>query len=91
MHSVAKHRNERDKRMTDYLDKGPSAKSIFESKTFRANAVAILATLIGSRWPAVGDFVQTYGLELFGLLATANIGLRAVTKEPVVLKVSKKF
>ena len=76
--------------MTNYLDPKPP-RSIFETKTFRANAVAILTTVIGSRWPVVGDFVKTYGLELMGLLATANIGLRVVTKEPVVLKVGKRF
>lgn len=76
--------------MTSLLDPG-TQKTIFQSKTFWANVIPIVATLVGSRWPVVGDFVQTYGLELVGLLATANIGLRAATKEPVALKVTKKF
>jgi hypothetical protein len=78
--------------MPEYLDQGRTdTKSILQSKTFWANVIPIVATLIGSQWPAVGDFVQAHGLELVGFLAAGNIGLRAATKEPVTLSVSKRF
>lgn len=76
--------------MSELLDP-KSPKTIFQSKTFWANVIPVVATLVGSRWPVVGDFVNEYGLQLVGLLGAANVGLRVVTKEPVVLKVEKRF
>ena len=55
-------------------------KSIFESRTFWLNLASLIAVVI--------DQVGGYGWipeEAMAVLATINIGLRAITSQPVAL------
>ena len=58
-------------------------KSIFASKTFYANLIALAAVLAGSVGLDIG--VEEQGALVAGLLAGVNIVLRWITKAPVNL------
>lgn len=68
-----------------------SGKTILASKTFWTNAVTVVATVIGWRFPVIGNFLRDNALVIVGLVGSANIGLRTVTTEPVKISVSKRF
>lgn len=65
--------------------------SILRSKTFWTNVAVIGATAVGKFSPTIGDFLKENALILGTLVGGLNIGLRRVTKEPVVFRVTKRF
>ena len=60
-------------------------KSIFVSKTFWANIVAIVATVAGMFGLDLGLDAETQAQIVAGVMAVVNIALRFVTDEPVSL------
>ena len=60
-------------------------KSIFASKTFWANIVAIIATVAGMFGLDLGLDAATQAQIVTGVMAIVNIALRFVTDEPVSL------
>lgn len=60
-------------------------KSMYTSKTFWVNIIAIVALFAQSKFGYIID--ENTQMQI---LAVVNIGLRSITKEPVVWKKSKK-
>ncbi len=60
------------------------SKSVFKSKTFWVNTVALIASIGGTMGFGFGPELQADVVA--GIMAAVNIGLRFVTKQPVELK-----
>ena len=57
------------------------SKPFYLSKTLWVNLLAVIAVLVGSKVPAVGDFIKQYFSELGSGWAIVNVILRAVSKD----------
>jgi hypothetical protein len=61
-------------------------KSLFASKTFWANCVSLITTILvvsGHGLPAILATPEAQATAIAGITSVANIVLRTVTKEPV--------
>lgn len=66
--------------MTDAISADISGKPYYKSKTFWTNVVAIVGMLAQIKY----GFIVSVELQSL-VLSLINLGLRAVTKEPIVL------
>jgi hypothetical protein len=60
-------------------------KPFYASKTFYVNVLAMVALVVGSKMPAVSDFIKNYFAELGSGWALVNIVLRAISKDKLSL------
>lgn len=65
---------------TDAINSELTGKPFFKSKTFWTNMVAIVGTLVQMKY----GFIISMEIQALAL-SLINLGLRAVTKEPIVL------
>jgi len=56
-------------------------KPFYQSKTFWAQILSVIALLVGSKFPAISAFIQEYFAELGSGWAFVNIVLRAISKD----------
>ena len=64
----------------DWVNVMPESKPFYESKTFWANILVVLASVFTD----ISNFLGTGGTLTF--VAVLNIALRVITKSPVTLK-----
>lgn len=55
------------------------------SKTLWAQVLGLIGLLVGSKVPAVGDFIKNYFAELGAGWAVVNMVLRAISKDALSL------
>jgi len=61
----------------------PVAKPIYLSKTFWVQIIMLLVLVIGSKVPALADFLKLHFSEIGGGWAILNVFLRLISKEKI--------